>query len=81
MRVGGHAALLASHRSNILSDKKTLHKSAAAGETKELVRRSLASRIVLAAITLAVLLARPFFTAPGNPFPKRHLDNEHTSYW
>ena len=60
MRVGGHAELLANHRSNTLPDKKILHKSVAPGETKEAVRRSLSSRIVLAAITLAVLLARPF---------------------
>jgi len=81
MRVGDHAELLASHRSDTLPDKKILHKCAAPGETKEVVRRSLSSRIVLAAITLAVLLARPFFTSLGNPFVKRHHDNECTSYW
>jgi hypothetical protein len=81
MRVGGHAELFASHRSNTLPDKKVLHKSAAPGETKEVVRRSLSSRIVLAAITLAVLLARSGFTSTESPMRKRHHDNERTSYW
>ena len=51
------------------------------GATKEAVLRSLSSRIVLAAITLAVLLARAAFKSIGNLIEQRRPDSGDTNCW
>jgi len=77
--VGGHAALFAKILSALLPDKKTLHNSAAPEGTRDAVLGSLSSRIVLAAITFAVLLACSAFKSTGVWIEQRHHGNEHTS--
>ena len=79
VRVGGHEALFAKILSALLPDKKTLHKSAAPEGTRDAVLGSLSSRIVLAAITFAVLLACSAFKSTGVWIEQRHLENEYTS--
>jgi len=57
VRVGGNPALAANRRSARVPDNNCLEICAAPCATSPLVRGSLASRIVLAAMTLAVVLA------------------------
>ncbi len=58
-RVTGWRALAAKARSARLVERKTSHSFAACGGTRSVVRSSLASRMVLAAINLAVELVLP----------------------